>query len=63
LWTQRIAAGAEQHGLQLHEFTDGLHKNNIQINRKVLSELAAWEPATFTSLAEIAMDLKEKQNK
>lgn len=63
LWSQRITAGAEQSGLQLHEFIDGLHKSDIQLNRKVLSELAAWEPATFSSLAEIAIDVKEKENK
>jgi ribosomal protein L20 len=38
-----------------------MHKNNIQINRKVLSELAAWEPKTFAALSEIAIDQKEKE--
>lgn len=59
LWTHRITAGAEQHGLAYHEFAEGLHKNNIQINRKVLSELAVWEPATFEALAKLG----EKQDK
>jgi ribosomal protein L20 len=40
-----------------------MHKNNIQINRKVLSELAAWEPRTFAALSEIAVDQKEKDAK
>lgn len=60
LWSQRIAAGAESHGLHWWDLNDGLHKSNIQLNRKVLSELAVWEPATFECLAKIAAD-KNKQ--
>jgi large subunit ribosomal protein L20 len=53
LWTARITAGAEQHGLEYHELVEGLHKNNVQLNRKSLADLAAWEPATFEALAKI----------
>lgn len=58
LWVQRISSAADQHGLAYHEFEEGLHKNNFQLNRKVLSELAVYEPATFEALAKLG----EKQN-
>lgn len=60
LWTQRITAGAESHGLTVEQFSDGLYKNNILINRKVLSELAVWEPRTFEALAKISADAEDK---
>lgn len=63
LWTQRITAGAEQHGLNYRQFIEGLHKNNIQLNRKVLSELAVWEPATFESLTKLFPELGETEKK
>lgn len=63
LWTQRITAGAESHGLTYEKFADGLHKNDILINRKVLSELAVWEPRTFETLAKISADTAEKDPK
>jgi large subunit ribosomal protein L20 len=62
LWTQRITAGSEQHGVKFWDFMDGLHKSNIQLNKKTLSELAAWEPATFEALAKIAFDVKQAEN-
>jgi large subunit ribosomal protein L20 len=42
---------------------DGLHKNNIEINRKNLSDLAIWEPASFEALAKISKDFVEKEKK
>ncbi|CAO1423477.1 unnamed protein product [Diamesa tonsa] len=62
LWTQRITAGAESHGISYTQFAEGLHQNNIQLNRKVLSELAVWEPSTFEALAKIGEQL-EANNK
>ncbi|KAG5670348.1 hypothetical protein PVAND_000622 [Polypedilum vanderplanki] len=60
LWKQRITAGAAQHGIEYWQFMDGLHKNNIEINKKNLADLAAWEPASFESLAKISKDFVEK---
>jgi large subunit ribosomal protein L20 len=62
LWKQRISGGLESHGLEYWQFMDGLHKSNIQLNRKVLADLAAFEPATFESLSKIALDVKEAEN-
>jgi large subunit ribosomal protein L20 len=41
---------------------EGLHQNNIQLNRKALADLAAWEPATFEALAKISYDKKDDIN-
>lgn len=63
LWTQRITAGAESHGISYTQFAEGLHQNNIQLNRKVLSELAVWEPSTFEALAKIGEQLEANNKK
>ncbi|KAL1457891.1 hypothetical protein WDU94_008072 [Cyamophila willieti] len=54
LYTQRIRAGAEEHGVPYVLFREGLTRSNIMLDRKTLSDLAAWEPRTFKSLTEIA---------
>lgn len=47
LWIQRINAGARMHGMKYSEFMGALHKKDIQINRKVLADLAMNNPAAF----------------
>lgn len=54
LWKTRIMAGCEQHGVNFHTFRDGLYESNIQLNKKMLADLAIWEPKTFESLAKIS---------
>lgn len=54
LWTARITAGAEEHGIVYPLFREGLTRSNIMLNRKVLADLAAWEPRTFKALTQIA---------
>ena len=54
LWIQRINAGVREHGLTYAKFIDGLKKANIEINRKILSEIAFHEPAAFKSIVEKA---------
>jgi large subunit ribosomal protein L20 len=54
LWIQRINAGARISGLVYSKFISGLKKAGIEINRKMLSELAIHEPAAFAALAEKA---------
>ncbi len=54
LWTQRINAAARQHGLNYSRFIHGLKKANVDINRKMLADLAVREPAVFKSLVERA---------
>ncbi|MEI6054218.1 MAG: 50S ribosomal protein L20 [Candidatus Saccharibacteria bacterium] len=55
LWITRINAAARELGLTYGRFISGLKKANIQIDRKVLSELAVSEPTAF---AEIAKKIK-----
>ncbi len=51
LWIQRINAGARQHGLTYSQFMNGINKAGIELDRKVLSDLAIHEPGVFESLA------------
>ncbi len=54
LWIQRINAGAREHGLTYSQFMNGLKRAGVEVDRKVLSDLAIREPAAFKSLAEQA---------
>ena len=54
LWIQRINAGVREHGITYAKFIDGLKKANIEINRKILSEIAFHEPVAFKSIVEKA---------
>ncbi len=50
LWIQRINAGCRQHGLTYSQFIDGLAKAGIELDRKILSDLAVREPDSFKVL-------------
>ncbi len=54
LWIQRINAGAREHGLTYAQFIHGIAKAGIALDRKVLADIAAREPAAFKELAEAA---------
>ncbi len=54
LWTQRINAAARLHGLTYARFIEGLKKAGIELDRKVLADIAVREPDAFKSLAETA---------
>ena len=54
LWVQRINAGARQHGLSYSRFINGLKKAGVDVNRKMLADLAVREPAVFEALVEKA---------
>jgi large subunit ribosomal protein L20 len=54
LWIVRINAGARSHGLSYSVFMNGLNKANIDIDRKVLADIAMHEPETFAAIAEQA---------
>ena len=54
LWIQRINAAVREHGLTYGRFIDGLSKAGIEVDRKVLSDLAINEPAAFNAIAEKA---------
>jgi large subunit ribosomal protein L20 len=52
LWIQRINAGVRQHDMVYSQFINGLLQAGIDIDRKVLSELATNEPAAFKALVD-----------
>ena len=54
LWIQRINAGARQYGITYSQFMDGLKKSGIEVDRKVLADIAAQEPDSFRLLVEQA---------
>ena len=54
LWIIRINAGAHQNDLSYSKFMNGLKKAGIEIDRKMLADLAVRDPAAFTLLAEKA---------
>ena len=54
LWIQRINAGVRLNGMTYSTFINGLKKANIEINRKVLSEIAFHDPAGFKNIVEQA---------
>ena len=54
LWIQRINAGAREHGLSYSQLMGGLKKAGIELNRKVLADLALNHPAAFQGIVEKA---------
>jgi large subunit ribosomal protein L20 len=54
LWITRINAGAHQNDLSYSKFMNGLRKAGIEIDRKILADLAIKDPAAFTLLADKA---------
>ena len=54
LWITRISAATRQNGMQYSRFIDGLTKASIEIDRKVLAEMAVHDQAGFAALVEKA---------
>jgi large subunit ribosomal protein L20 len=54
LWIQRINAGAREHGLTYNRFIQGIKAAGIEVDRRLLSELATNDPAAFAQLVEVA---------
>ena len=54
LWIARISAAAKLNGMNYSTFINGLKKAGIDLNRKMLSEIAISDPAAFTALTEQA---------
>ena len=52
LWITRINAGAREYGLSYSQFMGALKKNNIELNRKVLADLAMNHPEVFKAVVE-----------
>ena len=56
LWIVRINAGAREHGLSYSRLINGLKKAGIEVDRKVLADLAVHEKSAFAALAEAAKE-------
>ena len=54
LWIARINAGARANGTTYSKLIDGLKKSGIEINRKMLSEMAIYNPEDFAELCKLA---------
>ena len=54
LWIQRINAAVREHGMTYSKFVAGLKKAGIEIDRKVLADIAAREPEAFKALVDKA---------
>jgi large subunit ribosomal protein L20 len=52
LWIQRINAGCRQHGVSYSRFVAGLRAAGIEVDRKVLADLAVTDPGAFAALVE-----------
>jgi large subunit ribosomal protein L20 len=56
LWIMRIKAAAENNGISYNRFIHGLNKLNIQLDRKILAELAVNSPNTFQNIIQQVKD-------
>lgn len=54
LWIVRINAAARLHGLTYREFISGLRKAGVEVNRKILAEMAVKDQKAFANLVEMA---------
>jgi large subunit ribosomal protein L20 len=61
LWIMRINAAARANGLSYNQFVAGCRKAGIELDRKVLADLAVSDPAAFAAIAEQAKTALEQQ--
>ncbi|WP_419919332.1 50S ribosomal protein L20 [Candidatus Poriferisocius sp.] len=54
LWIQRINAACRQNGTTYSRFISGLKQAGVEVDRKILADLAVHDPSAFTSLVEVA---------
>ena len=52
LWIQRINAGAREHGMSYSQFMGKVHENGVELNRKVLADLAMNHPDAFKAVVD-----------
>ncbi len=53
LWIQRINAAARLHGMSYSQFMGGVHKHGLELNRKVLADLAMNDPKAFKEIVKV----------
>jgi large subunit ribosomal protein L20 len=54
LWIVRVSAASRSQGLSYSQFINGLKKSGVEINRKILADMAVREPAAFANLVTVA---------
>ena len=54
LWITRIGAATRQHGMSYSNFVHGLKEAGVELDRKVLADIAVHDPQAFASLVEVA---------
>jgi len=59
LWITRINAGARQHGMSYSRLMQGLSVAQIEVNRKMLADLAVQDPAAFAQMVQLARQALE----
>jgi large subunit ribosomal protein L20 len=62
LWIQRINAAARANGLSYSRFVSGLRRAEVEVDRKVLADLAVRDPTAFASLAKVASEANERHS-
>ncbi|MBT8248899.1 MAG: 50S ribosomal protein L20 [Acidimicrobiia bacterium] len=60
VWIARINAGARQHGSTYSQFISGLKAAEVEVDRKMLADLAVHEPEAFKQLVDVAMAANDK---
>lgn len=60
LWIMRINAAARENGLSYSRFISGLRLAEVEVDRKILAELAVNDPSAFSALADVARSSLEK---
>ena len=63
LWITRINAAARQNGLTYNRFIQGLKNAGVEVDRKILAELAVNDAAAFAALVEVARENAGQQGK
>jgi large subunit ribosomal protein L20 len=58
LWVTRINAGARQHGLKYNQFINGLRNAGVEVDRKVLADMAVRDKEAFAQMVEVAKEAK-----
>ena len=60
LWIQRINAGARLHGMSYSRFISGLREAGVEVDRKILADLAVRDDVTFAALVKVAQAANDK---
>lgn len=61
LWIIRINAGARQNGMSYSHFIEGLRLANVEVNRKMLADMAVADPTAFSRVVAVAQEARAAQ--